>query len=73
MTSVTSEATPTFVVGIQKAMPTIDWDNPKHVLLSLAAAVETHMGGTSGAVSGTIKAFTNHALLSAIATPYPFL
>ncbi len=51
MTSVTSETTPTCIAGIQTSMSTINWDNPKHVLLSLAAAVETHMGGTSGAVS----------------------
>ena len=57
MTSVTSETTPTCIPGIQKSMSTIDWDNPKHVLLSLAAAVETHMGGTSGAVSCIMQTF----------------
>ena len=32
----------------------IDWDSPQKALLSVASIVETHMGGTSGAVSMSV-------------------
>lgn len=38
-------------VGITQRLPTFVWDDGKQVLLSLAAAVESDMGGSSGAVS----------------------
>ena len=37
-------------LGILGRLDSMDWDRPGQVLLSLAAAVEDHMGGTSGAV-----------------------
>lgn len=40
-------------LGIQRRLDTMNWDEPEKVLLSLAAALESDMGGSSGAVSQT--------------------
>ena len=39
------------IAGIQRKFALFPWDDPSQVLLSLAAGVESDMGGSSGAVS----------------------
>lgn len=53
--------------GIKLKFPAIVWDDPHQVLLTLAAAVESDMGGSSGAVSSVFRihySFDLHPFIS---------